>query len=90
MAAGEEFRKRLSYNLDLEVSDETKNKITGQLDIFYDYLKDNPLEMGMTLDSDSTLRGMADLYQKMIESGEMTAEQVSAALSAIGFEPDIE
>ena len=90
MAAGEEFRKRLSYNLDLDISDETKNKITGQLDIFYDYLKDNPLEIGATLDDDSALRGMADLYQKMIESGEMTAEQVSAALSAIGFEPDIE
>lgn len=90
MAAGEEFRKRLSYNLDLDISDETKNKITSQLDAFYEETKNTPLEMGMTLDSTEALQGMANLYQKMLESGEMTADQVSAALSAIGFEPDIE
>ena len=90
IAAGEEFQKRLSYNLDFNLSDEAKTKFHSILDEFYEETANNPLEIGMTLDSNSTLQQLYDMYDEMIKSGEMTAEQVTAALSAIGFEPEIE
>ena len=90
MAAGEEFQKRLSYNLDFNLSDEAKTKFHSILDEFYAETANNPLEIGMTLDSTQALQQLYDMYTEMIKSGEMTAEQVTAALSAIGFEPEIE
>ena len=90
IAAGEEFQKRLSYNLDFNISDEAKVKFHSILDEFYTETANNPLEIGMTLDSTQALQQLYDMYTEMLESGEMTAEQVTAALSAIGFEPEIE
>ena len=47
------------------------------------------LEIGATLDTTQAGQAMAELYSQLLASGEMTAEQVNAALSAIGFEPNV-
>ena len=90
LAASDELQKRLSYNLELDISEDSKTKVTNALDYFYAETANNPLEIGMTLDTEGPLKQLYDFFTEMIRSGEMTAEQVTAALSSIGIEPEIE
>ena len=48
------------------------------------------LPITATLDSTPAGEAMAQLFTELLAAGEMTAEQVNEALSAIGFEPNVE
>lgn len=69
-------------------SEEGKQKIQEALDILQDAdLSD--IEVGMSIDDVEALNEFQDVMNQMLASGEMTADQVSAALEKIGFEPEI-
>lgn len=75
--------KDILFGVDFDESSlsEEEQELLKMLDDF------NPddIEIGTTLDDS----GMTDAFNALIASGEMTAEQVSAALENIGFEPEL-
>lgn len=75
--------KDILFGVDFDESSlsEEEQELLNMLDDF------NPddIEIGTTLDDS----GMTDAFNALIASGEMTAEQVSAALENIGFEPEL-
>ena len=77
-SAAKEIAFGVDFDKDLTPEQEALN---AAIDAF----EPDDIEIGASLDS----AGLTDVFNALITSGQMTADQVNAALESIGFEPEL-
>ena len=84
---------RLQEAAAIDIVTKTEIKTDGAEDALKKWIGESEqfhvLEVGATLDTTEAGQKLAELFTQMLATGEMTAEEVNAALSAIGFEPNV-
>ena len=87
LKAVDQLRKEASKEILFEAGIDKENLSAEEQEVLDMINNFNPedIEIGASLDSS----GMTDAFNALIEGGILTAEQVSAALEKIGYEPEI-